>query len=115
MNIRMILTFDSYIVLRNILDDCRVRRLTTYDYSRLMDITMILEEQATRRMRVADVVTLTVKTSDYVCLRECIMAVERHGLSTRTDPEVQTLITELNWSCGVGDALIKHFELSSNK
>ena len=106
MTTKIILTFDSYITLRNILDDCRVLRLTTYDYSRLMDLTMELEAQATRKHRVADILTLTLSVFDYVCLRECVMSAEMHGVTTRTSAEVQTLITELNWSCGVGDALL---------
>ena len=106
MEVRLTITFDSYITLRNILDDCRVLRITRHDYSRLMDITLELERQATRRMRVADIVSLELDALDYVCIRECIFAVERFGCSTRSSEEVRTLVTELDWSCELADALI---------
>ena len=106
MAIRLSITFDSYITLRNILDDCRVLRITRHDYSRLMDITLELERQATRRTRVADIVSLELDALDYVCIRECIFAVEHFGCSTRSSEEVRTLVTELDWSCELADALI---------
>lgn len=106
MEIQATITYDSYVVLRNILDDCRVLRLTHYDYLKLMDITLDLERQATRKERVADVVSLHLNNQDYLCIRECILAVERTGTTTRASSEVQTLAMEMDWSRGLGDALI---------
>lgn len=106
MEVRLTITFDSYNTLSNILDDCRVLRLTRFDYSRLMDVTLDLEHQATRKKRVADTLSLMLDVADCVCLRECVMSAELYGCYTRTPEEVKTLRAELDWSYGLADALI---------
>lgn len=99
MDITLIITYDSYHVLRYVLDVCRTQWMKQC-YDVLLDLTMKLEGQASHTERVADVVTLVVSDAEYVMLWECIYRVE--GI----DERIAILQDELSWSYPLADALI---------
>lgn len=99
MDITLIITYDSYHVLRYVLDVCRTQWMKQC-YEVLLDLTMKLERQASHTERVADVVTLVVSDAEYVMLWECIYRVE--GI----DERLRILQEELTWSYSLADALI---------
>ena len=99
MDITLTITYDSYHVLRYVLDVCRTQYMKQC-YDVLLDLTMKLESQASHSERVADVVTLVVSDAEYVMLWECIYRVE--GI----DERIAILQEELSWSCQLADALI---------
>lgn len=99
MDITLIITYDSYHMLRYVLDVCRTQWMKQC-YEVLLDLTMKLEQQASHSERVADIVTLVVSKPEYVMLWECIYRVE--GI----DERIRILQEELTWSCPLADALI---------
>lgn len=99
MDITLIITYDSYHMLRYVLDVCRTQWMKQC-YEVLLDLTMKLESQASHTERVADIVTLVVNEPEYVMLWECIYRVE--GM----DERIAILQEELSWSCPLANALI---------
>lgn len=99
MDITLTLTYDSYHVLRYVLDVSRTQTMKQC-YDALLDLTMTLEGQAPHSNRVADIVTLLISDAEYVMLWECIYRVE--GI----DERIWILKEELTWSYPLADALI---------
>ena len=99
MDITLTITYDSYHMLRYVLDVCRTQWMKQC-YEVLLDLTMKLESQASHTERVADIVTLVVNEPEYVMLWECIYRVE--GI----DERIAILQEELSWSCQLADTLI---------